>query len=85
MRVRIGGLAAATACFLMSANQKQIANPKWRCRSFHDPFAGGGALPLEAQRLGLESHASDLNPVETERTEGKDLQSMTQEVGNAHT
>ena len=30
---------------------------------FHDPFAGGGALPLEAQRLGLEAHASDLNPV----------------------
>jgi putative DNA methylase len=31
--------------------------------SFHDPFAGGGAIPLEAQRLGLESYASDLNPV----------------------
>jgi len=30
---------------------------------FHDPFAGGGALPLEAKRLGLESYASDLNPV----------------------
>lgn len=30
---------------------------------FHDPFAGGGALPLEAQRLGLAAHASDLNPV----------------------
>ena len=29
----------------------------------HDPFAGGGAIPLEAQRLGLKSHASDLNPV----------------------
>ena len=28
-----------------------------------DPFAGGGTIPLEAQRLGLESHASDLNPV----------------------
>ena len=28
--------------------------------AFHDPFAGGGALPLEAQRLGLESYASDL-------------------------
>ena len=28
-----------------------------------DPFAGGGSIPLEAQRLGLESHASDLNPV----------------------
>jgi putative DNA methylase len=31
--------------------------------AFHDPFSGGGALPLEAQRLGLESYASDLNPV----------------------
>ena len=31
--------------------------------AFHDPFAGGGALPLEAQRLGLEAHASDLNTV----------------------
>ena len=31
--------------------------------AFHDPFAGGGALPLEAQRLGLEAWASDLNPV----------------------
>mgnify|MGYP005857914535 FL=1 len=30
---------------------------------FHDPFAGCRALPLEAQRLGLEAHASDLNPV----------------------
>ena len=31
--------------------------------AFHDPFAGGGAIPLEAQRLGLEAYASDLNPV----------------------
>lgn len=31
--------------------------------AFHDPFAGGGTLPLEAQRLGLDSYASDLNPV----------------------
>ena len=31
--------------------------------AFHDPFAGGGAIPLEAQRLGLETRASDLNPV----------------------
>ena len=28
-----------------------------------DPFAGGGTIPLEAQRLGLEAHAHDLNPV----------------------
>ena len=31
--------------------------------SLLDPFAGGGAIPLEAQRLGLEAHAHDLNPV----------------------
>ena len=34
-----------------------------RLPAFHDPFAGGGALPLEAQRLGMEAYASDLNPV----------------------
>src|SRR5882724_1409062 len=28
-----------------------------------DPFCGGGSIPLEAQRLGLEAHASDLNPI----------------------
>ena len=28
-----------------------------------EPFAGGGSIPLEAQRLGLEVYASDLNPV----------------------
>jgi putative DNA methylase len=31
--------------------------------TFYDPFCGGGSLPLEAQRLGLEAYASDLNPV----------------------
>ena len=40
----------------------ELFNPD-KLPPFHDPFAGGGALPLEAQRLGLEAHASDLNPV----------------------
>ncbi|MEC7079572.1 MAG: DUF1156 domain-containing protein, partial [Pseudomonadota bacterium] len=40
----------------------ELFNPK-KLPAFHDPFAGGGAIPLEAQRLGLESYASDLNPV----------------------
>ena len=31
--------------------------------TLHDPFAGGGTIPLEAQRLGLNACASDLNPV----------------------
>ena len=39
-----------------------LFNPD-RLPAFHDPFAGGGSIPLEAQRLGLEAHASDLNPV----------------------
>lgn len=46
-------LAAAKAEILRSTNN----NPP----ALLDPFAGGGAIPLEAQRLGLEAH--DLNPV----------------------
>src|SRR6516162_9011348 len=41
---------------------KELFN-RQKLPAFHDPFAGGGSLPLEAQRLGLESYASDLNPV----------------------
>jgi putative DNA methylase len=40
----------------------ELFNPE-KLPGFHDPFAGGGNLPLEAQRLGLEAYASDLNPV----------------------
>lgn len=41
---------------------KELFDPE-KLPAFHDPFAGGGAIPLEAQRLGLEAWASDLNPV----------------------
>jgi putative DNA methylase len=41
---------------------KELFN-RHKLPGFHDPFAVGGALPLEAQRLGLEAFASDLNPV----------------------
>ena len=41
---------------------ENLFNPK-KPPAFHDPFAGGGAIPLEAQRLGLNSFASDLNPI----------------------
>lgn len=41
---------------------KELFDPD-KMPGLHDPFAGGGAIPLEAQRLGLEAHASDLNPV----------------------
>ena len=43
-------------------NANELFN-RHKLPKFHDPFAGGGALPLEAQRLGLEPYASDLNPV----------------------
>ncbi|MCT7372282.1 DUF1156 domain-containing protein [Mycolicibacterium llatzerense] len=48
-------LAAARAEIMKSA----VGDPP----ALLDPFAGGGTIPLEAQRLGLEAHASDLNPV----------------------
>jgi putative DNA methylase len=41
---------------------KELFNPE-RMPGLHDPFAGGGTIPLEGQRLGLETSASDLNPV----------------------
>jgi putative DNA methylase len=40
----------------------ELFNPE-RLPAVHDPFAGGGTIPLEAQRLGIEAYASDLNPV----------------------
>ena len=43
-------------------NATELFNPD-KLPALHDPFAGGGAIPLEAQRLGLEAYASDLNPV----------------------
>ena len=48
-------LAEAKAEIMKSTN----GNPP----ALLDPFAGGGTIPLEAQRLGLLAHASDLNPV----------------------
>jgi len=44
------------------ADARTLFNPE-KMPGLHDPFAGGGAIPLEAQRLGLEAFASDLNPV----------------------
>jgi putative DNA methylase len=41
---------------------RELFDPE-KLPALHDPFAGGGAIPLEAQRLGLEAWASDLNPV----------------------
>ena len=48
---------------LREAHQKIVDSTDGNPPPILDPFAGGGTIPLEAQRLGLEAHASDLNPV----------------------
>lgn len=53
---------AACADYADHPRARELFN-RQKLPAFHDPFAGGGSLPLEAQRLGLEAYASDLNPV----------------------
>lgn len=48
---------------LEAAKAEIMRSTNGRPPALLDPFAGGGAIPLEAQRLGLEAHAHDLNPV----------------------
>ena len=48
---------------LARAHREILASTDGNPPAILDPFAGGGSIPLEAQRLGLEAHASDLNPV----------------------
>jgi len=48
---------------LREAHEEILKSTNGNPPAILDPFAGGGTIPLEAQRLGLEAHASDLNPV----------------------
>lgn len=48
---------------LREAHEEIVKSADGNPPAILDPFAGGGTIPLEAQRLGLEAHASDLNPV----------------------
>ena len=48
---------------LKAARKEILLSTDGNLPSVYDPFCGGGSIPLEAQRLGLEAHASDLNPV----------------------
>jgi putative DNA methylase len=50
-------------CILTTARELILAATEGNPPPVLDPFCGGGSIPLEAQRLGLEAHASDLNPV----------------------
>ena len=54
---------AGNEALLRQAHEEIVRSFDGSPPSVLDPFAGGGSIPLEAQRLGLEAHASDLNPV----------------------
>jgi putative DNA methylase len=54
---------STTAEVLNAARAEILASCDGRPPPVLDPFCGGGSIPLEAQRLGLEAHGSDLNPV----------------------
>lgn len=70
-RARLHGLIEQLVVWENSNNEELLAQARAEIRKSNngelpavlDPFAGGGAIPLEAQRLGLEAHASDLNPL----------------------
>ncbi|GAA4394463.1 DUF1156 domain-containing protein [Brevibacterium pityocampae] len=77
-RARLHALLAELAKWENSNNKPLLEQARHEIRRstpdrqlrFLDPFAGGGAIPLEAQRLGLETFASDLNPVAVLKTRG---------------
>ena len=48
---------------IRKTQEREYKDEAKRALEFWDPFSGGGAIPLEAQRLGLHAHATDLNPV----------------------
>lgn len=70
-RARLHNLMVKLVHWENSNNEELLAEARHEIRKSNDgelpavldPFAGGGAIPLEAQRLGLEAHASDLNPL----------------------
>lgn len=70
-RARLHALLEKLVVWENSNNEELLAQASAEIRKSNngelpavlDPFAGGGAIPLEAQRLGLEAHASDLNPL----------------------
>lgn len=70
-RARLHALLGELVVWENSNNEELLAQARVEIRKSNngelpavlDPFAGGGAIPLEAQRLGLDAHASDLNPL----------------------
>lgn len=69
-RQRLFGIIRELVQWENSNNEEVLEKARAEIRKWNpemptllDPFAGGGAIPLEAQRLGLKAIAADLNPV----------------------
>ena len=70
-RERLFGIIERLVLWENSTNEEVLEEARAEIRASFDgdppaildPFAGGGSIPLEAQRLGLKAYASDLNPV----------------------
>lgn len=69
-RQRLFGIMKELVQWENSNNEEVLEKARAEIRKWNpkmptllDPFAGGGAIPLEAQRLGLKAIAADLNPV----------------------
>ena len=45
------------------AREEMLKHCGGKLPTVFDPFAGGGSIPLEANRLGFDAYAGDLNPV----------------------
>ena len=58
-----GGSGLTGRVLLERARERVLESNDGQAPKLVDPFAGGGAIPLEALRLGLDAEASDLNPV----------------------
>lgn len=70
-RQRLFGILEELVDWDNSTNEEVLNRAKEEIKKYYpdssisllDPFAGGGTIPVEAQRLGLIAHAHDLNPV----------------------
>ena len=64
VRTKDDGCSSLTGTELLERARRRILDDNEGTPSkLLDPFAGGGAIPLEGLRLGCEVEASDLNPV----------------------
>jgi len=70
-RLRLFRLMEALIIWENSNNREVLAQTQAEIRKsiggnpppLIDPFCGGSSIPLEGQRLGMEAHGGDLNPV----------------------